>query len=105
MTKFAFIYTGGNPPASKEEGMAHMARWQEWAQGLGTAYVFPGMPFSNLTAVSSTGVRNDLESPKLAGVSVVEAASMEEAQKMAASCPHLNLGGEIIVAEGMDMPM
>ena len=36
---------------------------------------------------------------------LAEADSMEAAMTHAKACPHLDLGGEIVVAEGMDMPM
>lgn len=105
MTKFALIYTGGKPPSSKEEGMAHMQRWQAWAKGLGDAYIYPGMPFSSASTVSSDGTRPGSDGPRLSGISIVEADTLADAQAMASACPHLDLGGEIIVAEGMDLPM
>lgn len=102
MPKFTFIYRGGNPP---RDGRAHMTRWRAWRDGLGDAYVYPGMPFSRAVTVSSEGVSEAGEGMTLSGFSVVEVDDIEVAQRMAASCPHLDLGGDIIVAEGLDMEM
>lgn len=105
MTKFAFIYRGGAPFKTPEEGQAHMAKWRAWAEGLGAAYIYPGMPFSGAVTVSAEGIEDGSGPIPLAGVSVVEAESAEAAQAMARSCPHLDIGGDIVVAEGMDMEM
>ncbi len=105
MTKFAFIYRGGGPFSSPEEGKAHMAKWRAWADSLGDAYVYPGMPFSGAVTVSAAGTSDGSGTPALSGVSVVEAESLEAAQEMARACPHLDIGGEIVVAQGMDLEM
>lgn len=105
MVKFAFIYRGGQPFRSPEEGRAHMARWRAWRDGLGEAYVYPGMPFSVAVTVSASGTREGSGEVPLSGVSIVEAASLEAAQEMAKACPHLGIGGDIVVAQGMDMEM
>ncbi len=105
MPKFAFIYRDANPPSSAEEGQAHMEAWRAWSSGLGDALIDPGMPFSQMVRVDKNGIEKWEGDVPLNGVSVVEVATCEEAGAMAASCPHLNLGGDIIVAEGMDMEM
>ena len=105
MTKFAFIYRGGNPPKTPEEGQQHMSKWRAWSSGLGDALIYPGMPFSNGVTVSADGAQQGSGEPPLSGVSVVEADTLEAAQEMAKTCPHLNLGGDIVVAEGMDLEM
>ncbi len=105
MTKFAFIYRDANPPATPEEGKAHMEKWRAWAEGLGEAYIYPGMPFLAATIVSTSGVSEYGGGARLNGVSIIEADSPEAAQQMAQGCPHLNLGGDIVVAEGMDLEM
>lgn len=105
MPKFAFIYRGGKPPASPEEGQQHMEKWRAWAASLGDANIYPGMPFSSARIVSGTGVSDGSGEPGLAGVSVVEANDLTAAQDMAQSCPHIDLGGDIVVAQGVDMEM
>lgn len=105
MAKFAFIYRGGQPFRTPEEGRAHMARWRAWRDGLGEAYVYPGMPFSVAVTVSASGTCEGSGEVPLSGVSIVEAASLEAAQEMAKACPHLGIGGDIVVAQGMDIEM
>ncbi|WP_259781853.1 hypothetical protein [Aestuariispira ectoiniformans] len=103
MAKFAFIYRGGDSFENREEGQAHMARWLAWAESLGAAYIYPGMPFSRSVTVQASGVTEGSGAVPVSGFSVVEAETLDEAQGMAQSCPHLDIGGDIIVAEGIDI--
>lgn len=105
MAKFAFIYRAATPPSSPEEGQAHMKNWTAWSDSLGDAMIYPGMPFSQAVVVSKDGIERMTEGVPLNGISVVEAATCEEAGAMAARCPHLDMGGDIVVAEGVDMKM
>lgn len=105
MAKFAFIYRGGNSPSTPEEGQSHMVNWKNWSAGLGAAMIYPGMPFKMAVTVDANGTTDGSGDIPMSGVSVVEADSLEAAQEMAKSCPHLNLGGDIVVAEGLDMEM
>ena len=44
-------------------------------------------------------------SKPLTGYSIVKAKSLDAALKLAKKCPHLDIGGSIVVAEVMDMEM
>lgn len=105
MPKFIFAYHGGRKFETKEEGAAHMTNWMAWSNGLGEALIDPGMPVSASKTVSSDGVSDGGGSNPISGVSVVQAETMEEALEMAKSCPHVNIGGTIEVAQAMDMKM
>ncbi|MEP1422899.1 MAG: hypothetical protein ABJK59_14115 [Erythrobacter sp.] len=105
MPRFAFIYRDAQPPKTPEEGQQHMIAWREWSAGLGDAMIEPGMPFSQAVTASKDGVTRVGDEGTFNGISIIEAATCEEAGAMAMACPHLNLGGNIIVAEGMDMEM
>lgn len=105
MPRYALIYRNGTPPQSPEEGQKHMEAWRAWSAGLGDAMVEPGMPFSKAVSLSSDGVSEDVGNQSFDGVSIIEAENFEQAQKMAAGCPHIDLGGDLIVAEGMDLEM
>ncbi len=105
MTKFALIYRGGKSFKTPEEGKSHMTKWRTWAKGLGSAYVYPGMPFSAAKIVGSDGVSDGSGEIPLTGISVVEAKTMDDALQMAKSCPHMDIGGDIVVAQGIDMEM
>lgn len=103
MTDFIFAYHGGKRPASKEEGARHMADWHKWIEDLGDSMVNPGTPVGMSKTVSSAGVADDGGSNPLNGFSVVRADSMEDALKIAQSCPVLAVEGSIEVAEMMSM--
>lgn len=105
MAKFVFVYRGGNPFETPEEGKAHMTKWRAWRDSLGSAFVYPGMPFSAAVTVNAAGVGEGSGEVPLSGISIVEASDLEAAQDMAKACPHLDIGGDIVVAQGMDMEM
>lgn len=105
MPKFAFIYRGGEPFKTPEDGRRHMANWRAWRDGLGAAFVYPGMPFAAAVTVGAGGIREGSGGVPLSGISVVEAETFEQAQRMAEACPHLGIGGDIVVAQGIDMEM
>lgn len=105
MPKFIFAYHGGHQFKSKEEGMAHMAKWQAWSAGLGDAVIDPGMPVGPSKTVSADGVSDDGGSNPLSGISIIQADTMEDALEMAKPCPHVEIGGTIEVAQAMDMEM
>lgn len=105
MPKFAFLYRNANSPGSPEEGKKHMEAWRKWSTGLGAAMIEPGMPFSRTVAVSGKGTSEDVGPQTFNGISIVEASDCKAAQAMAQSCPHLGMGGDIVIAEGMDMEM
>ena len=102
MNNYVFVYRGGHEFKSKEEGAKHMEKWGAWVNGLGDASVNPGSPFRKSKTVSSSGV-SDTDGQPLTGYSVVKADSLDAALKMAKECPHLDIGGSIVVSEVMEM--
>lgn len=105
MPKFALIYRDANPPSSPEEGQKHMEAWRAWSASLGDALIDPGMPFAKTVAVSEGGATEDIGPNSLNGVSILEVANCHEAREIAERCPHLGLGGDIVIAECLDMEM
>ena len=103
MENYVFVYRGGLEFKSQEEGAKHMAKWGAWVGGLGDASVNRGTPFKKSKIVSSDGVSEDGGSNHLTGYSIVKAKSMDAALKMAKACPHLDIGGSIVVAEVTEM--
>ena len=102
MNNYAFIYRGGKEFKSPEEGAKHMAKWGAWVVGLGDASVNRGSPFKKSKIVSSGGVSDSGQDP-FTGYSIVKAKSLDAALEMAKACPHLDIGGSIVVAEVMEM--
>ena len=105
MKNYVFVYRGGRKFESPEQGAKHMAKWKAWVGGLGDASVNPGSPFGKSKTVSSGGVSDDGGSNHLTGYSIVKADSLDAALKMARACPHLDIGGTIVVAEVVEMKM
>jgi hypothetical protein len=103
MSNYVLAYHGGTKPESPEEGTKHMAKWKAWVGGLGDAVVNPGTPLGKSKTVSSGGVSDDGGSNPLLGFSIVKADSMDAALEMAKTCPFLDLGGTLEVAEVMEM--
>ena len=103
MTDYVFVYRGGLEFKSHGEGAKHMAKWGAWVNGLGDASVNRGSPFKISKIVSADGVSDDAGLSHLTGYSVVKAKSLDEALLMAQACPHLDIGGSIVVAEVMEM--
>ena len=103
MSNYVLAYHGGTKPESPEEGTKHMAKWKAWVGGLGDAVVNPGTPLGKSKTVSSGGVSDDGGSNPLLGFSIVKADSMDAALEMAKTCPFLDLGGTLEVAEVKEM--
>jgi len=105
MPKFVLAYHGAPQFKNKEDGANHMVAWRNWMQGLGDAVIDPGVPVGTSKTVSSTGVEDGGGSNPLAGITIVQADTMDAAVNMALACPHIDAGGTIEVAEAMNMEM
>lgn len=106
MPKYFLAYHGTPKFESKEAGMDHMTAWKAWSSGLGAALVEPGWPAGPSTTLERDGsVSEGGGSNPIAGISVLEAPSLEAALEMVKPCPHLSTGGTIEVAEALDMDM
>ena len=103
MANFIIAYYGGNKPSSKEEGMAQMAKWKAWVEGLGDTVVNPGTPLMGTKIITSTDVQDETDPNALKGFAVVKAESIEAAVKIAKSDPFLDMGGTVRVSQMMEM--
>lgn len=104
MPQFLIAYHGGNQPASKEEGMAQMVKWQEWVQSLGDKIVNPGTPLPASKIVTADAVSEDSNPDAMKGFAIVQAETLDEAVTIAQSDPFLQNGGTIRVSQMMEMP-
>ena len=103
MANFVFAYHGGKPPESPEEGAKVMAAWNAWFETLGPAIVDGGAPVGASKTVASGGVSDGGGSNPLSGYSIVSADNIDAAVEMAKGCPILEDGGNVEVAEAMEM--
>lgn len=100
MPKYLLGYHGGSMPQTPEEGEKVMAAWNSWIGGLGSKMVDAGNPIGAAKSIASDGTVSDGGGANpLTGYSVIEAASLDDAVKLASTCPQLASGGSIQVAE------
>jgi hypothetical protein len=102
MAKYLLLYHGGGGmPATQAESDKIIQAWTNWYNGLGSAVVDAGNPFSPAAKkVASNGaVSNGSVGTMASGYTILEAESLDKAAKMAQGCPVLSRGGEISVFE------
>ena len=98
VAKYVFAYTGGGGMEMGEaEQAAAIAAWGAWFGQLGSAVVDGGNPFGASTTVGSGG------GVGLTGYSIVEAATLDAAAKLADGCPILASGGAVDVYETIEV--
>jgi hypothetical protein len=102
MGKYVLAYTGGSMAETPEAQEAVMKAWMGWFGTLGSAVIEAGNPFGASTAVTGPG-QTSATRTGLTGYSVVEAASLELAAKLAGGCPVLDAGGTVEVFEALPM--
>lgn len=103
MPEFIIAYHGGDQPSSKQEGAAHMAKWQAWIKDIGDDVVNPGTPLGKSRIVSAQGVSDDGGDNPLNGYSIIKAADLDAALEIAKACPVLAINGTLEVAQLMKM--
>ena len=103
MTNYMLTYHGGDIPKTAEEGAKHMAEWQTWADSLGESLINKGAPLGQSKTVNARGVTDGEGESPLVGFSILAADSLANATKMAEACPHISIGGSMLVSEMMEM--
>ncbi len=105
MAKYVLLYTGGGMAETEAEQAAVMQAWGVWFHELGSALVDGGAPFSGAAKhISSAGKVQDGSAGMAAtGYSIIEAASLDEATRLAGSNPLLQSNGQITVFETAQM--
>lgn len=101
MPKFVLAYRGGMPK-SPEQGQKMMADWNAWMAQLGPALLDPGLGLGKSRFLTAPGVEGTVQGA-LSGYSVIEAADIEAALKLASANPIFDLDGTIEVAPAMEM--
>lgn len=103
MAKFIFVYLGGEYPANPEEGSKHFQKYQHWLESLGDAVINPAIPFKDTHTVQPDGTQSPGTISAMSGMSIIELDSMEEALKVAAECPFLEINGTLEISEMIEM--
>ncbi|HZP94974.1 MAG TPA: hypothetical protein VFC31_01370 [Candidatus Limnocylindria bacterium] len=100
MASYLLAYHGGKMPDSKEAQARVMAAWNEWMRALGAALIDGGNPVGKTSTIGSNGkVTSGGGANPVSGYSVIKAASLDDAVKLAQGCPVLQGGATIEVCE------
>jgi hypothetical protein len=99
MANFLFLYTGGNPPASAEEGQKVMQAWMSYFGRMGDKIVDGGAPLGERRSVSGAPASG------ASGYSIMKADSLEQAVAYCDGHPHIASGGKIEVIETVPIGM
>lgn len=103
MPKFVFAYHGGKKPESESEIAEVLGAWKSWLGGIGDALVDPGNPVGMSKTVTAGGVEDNGGSNPLSGYGLVNAADMDAALEIAKGCPIIQHGGNVEVAEAIEI--
>ncbi len=98
-SKYLYLYSGGNPPKTEQEGKAMMAAWMAYFGKLGKAVVDGGAPFA-----PGSKTIGKASASHASGYTIVEAKSLADAVAMTDGHPHVAHGGGIEVFELASMP-
>ncbi len=103
MPQYIFVYLGGEYPSDPVETQKHLEKYQQWMISLGSAVVSPVIPFKDTHTVQTDGTMGPGTMSGMSGMSVIRAASMDEALAAARSCPFLEINGTLEVSELIEM--
>ncbi len=103
MPQYIFVYLGGEQPSNPVEGQKHFTKYQEWLSSLGDAVVSPAIPFKDTHTVHPDSTIEPGTTSAMSGLSIIKMASMDEALKVAKSCPFLEINGTLEISEMIEM--
>jgi len=100
MPKYLITYHGGEGmPDDPEQRQQAIAAFGAWAQGVGAAMVDPGAPLGEARAVSAAGVTAAPPSEPIAGYTVLQTDSLDDALGLVKDHPFVARGGSLHVSE------
>jgi hypothetical protein len=103
MPQYIFVYLGGEYPSNPEEGKKHFSKYQQWLSSLGDAVVSPAIPFKDTHTVPPNAMTAPGSTTAMSGLSIIKMTSMDEALKVAQSCPFLEINGTLEISEMVEM--
>ena len=102
MSKFVYVFVGGQMAETPQAQEQAMQAWGAWFGTLAGAVTDMGNPFGASATVCSGGVATGGAS-KVGGYSIIEADSLANATARTAGCPVLDSGGTVEVYEAIPM--
>jgi hypothetical protein len=99
--RYLLIYYGGSMPGTPAQQARVMKQWTTWFTKLGPAIVDPGNPFSGkVSKIDADGsVGKGAVGRRASGYSIIEAASLDAATRLAKGCPVIKGGAQVAVYE------
>ena len=101
MAKYVLVYKGGEMGETPEAQQKAMEAWMNWFGSLGASVLDGGNPFGPSSSISQGGRVTDGGGSALSGYSIIDAASMADANDKASGCPVLHNGGTVEVYEAL----
>ena len=98
MAKYLLVYYGGQMETDPKKQAKSMDAWMKWFGSLGKAVVDGGAPTMPGKIVTATGVKSPGVKP-VTGYSIMQAANMDAALKIAKGSPQITAGGQVAVYE------
>lgn len=103
MAQYLITYLGSPREMGRDEGRMHMVKYRDWLDGLGDAVISAANPVRNAKTIESDGRVKNSGITKMSGYSIIEAESDEEALAIVTACPYLDVGGQLELAELVQM--
>ncbi|MGI9433512.1 MAG: YciI family protein [Geminicoccaceae bacterium] len=106
MAKYLYVYHGGKMPEAEAEQKAAMEAWGAWFGELGASVLDGGNPVGpSKTVLAGGSVEDHGGANPAGGYSLIEASSMDDAVAKAKGCPIFSHGGNVEVAEAININM
>lgn len=104
MPTYILTYLGTPRMVDKVAEAQHKQAYMEWLQRLGEAAISPMNPLRNFHVIDSNGQVQSGGQTGISGYTLIQADSIEVALEIAQTCPYLQVGGTLEVAELISMP-
>ena len=99
MAQYLITYVGTPRAMGRDEGRQHMVKYRKWLDELGDAVVSPANPVRNMQTIESDGTVTPGGGMNMSGYSIIEAESDEAALTIVKACPYLEVGGQLLLSE------
>jgi len=100
MPSYLLAYHGSSIPKTEAENAELMTAWLDWMDSLGVSLEANNNPVIARRTIHPGGTVSDEGGANpVVGLSFVRADNIDAAIQMAKTCPHLDAGGSIEVAE------
>ena len=103
--KYVLVFYGGGMPDTPAAQARVLKQWSRWYENLGKSVIDGGLPFSgrvNKIRDDGTTAKGPI-GQRATGYTIIEAATLDKATKVARGCPLLKSGGSISVYETASM--